>query len=135
MEPIAGVQRQLGAVHAMVVHGSDGLDELTTTGPSHVAELKDGEVRVYELDPRDVGVELAQADDLAGGEPEDNANAMRRVLEGETGPLADITALNAGAAIYVGGKADSLGDGVEAARQALSDGRAASTLGSLVGFA
>ena len=135
VEPIAGVQRQLGAVHAMVVHGSDGLDELTTTGPSHVAEVKDGEIQIYQLDPRDVGVDLAQPDDLAGGEPEDNAKALRRVLEGESGPLSDITALNAGAAIYVGGKADTLGDGVEAARQALSDGRAASTLGALVGFA
>ncbi len=134
VEPIAGVQRQLGAVHAMVVHGSDGLDELTTTGPSHVAEVKDGGISVYELDPRDVGVDIAQPEDLAGGEPEDNAEALRRALEGESGPLSDITALNAGAAIYVGGKAESLGHGVEAARLAISDGRAASTLGALGGF-
>lgn len=135
VEAIAGVQQRLGAVHAMVVHGSDGLDELTTTGDSHVAELKDGEVRTYAVDPRDYGIALATMDDLAGGEPAENAEAMGRVLGGEPGPLADITALNAGAAIYVGGLADDLGAGIQAARQALASGAAAAKLKALADFA
>lgn len=134
VEVIAGVQRQLGAKHAMVVHGSDGLDELTTTGNSHVAELRDGEIRVYEVDPQQFGIPLASPEDLAGGEPGENADAMRRVLGGEKGPLADITVLNAGAAIYVGGLAEDLAAGVEAARQALDNGSAAAKLQALVDF-
>ena len=139
VEPIARVQRELGAVHAMVVHGSDGLDELTTTGPSRVAEVRSepesGDfVRLYEVTPEELGLDRAQPEDLAGGTPEENAQALARVLDGESGPLADVTALNAGAAIFVGGRAASLVEGVEYARRALEDGSARRTLDALRGF-
>jgi anthranilate phosphoribosyltransferase len=134
VEPIAHVQRELGAVHALVVHGSDGLDELTTTGPSQVAELRDDEVKTYEVMPEHVGLRRARPEDLLGGTPEDNAAAFERVLAGDGGPLGDITALNAGAALYVAGHAESLRDGVEQARTVLQNGAAAERLQALRTF-
>lgn len=131
VEVIGQVQLELGAEHALVVHGSDGLDEITTTGPTAVAEAKDGELRTWELDPRDFGVARARPEDLAGGTPEENAAALRRVLAGEEGPLADITALNAGAAIYVAGRAESIEAGYAAGREALRSGAARSKLEEL----
>lgn len=134
VEPIAQVQRELGAVHAMVVHGSDGLDELTITGPSHVAEVKDGEVSTYDLLPQDLGLALARPEDLQGGEPEENAAALGKVLAGGEGPLADITALNAGAALYVAGVAEDLADGLSRAREVLRNGAAERKLAELCAF-
>ena len=134
VEPVADVLRQLGSEHALVVHGSDGLDELTTTGSSHVAELRDGAVRTYELRPQELGLSLARPEDLAGGSPEENAAALERVLQGEQGPLADITALNAAAALYVGGLSDDLRSGLDRAFEALAGGAAARTLEALRAF-
>lgn len=134
VEPIAGVQRELGAEHALVVHGSDGLDELTTTGPSRVAEVKAGKVSLYEVRPEDFGLERAQPEALAGGDPEENARDLEKVLAGRPGPLADITALNAGAAIYVAGLSETLAAGVEEARRALGGGAAARKLEELRTF-
>ncbi len=134
VEPVADVLRQLGSEHALVVHGSDGLDELTTTGPSHVAELRDGSVHTYELRPEELGLSLARPEDLAGGSPEENAAALERVLRGERGPLADITALNAAAALYVGGLSTDLRSGLERAFEALSGGAATQTLEALRSF-
>jgi anthranilate phosphoribosyltransferase len=132
--PIAHVQKELGAVHAMIVHGSDGLDELTTTGSSQVAELKNGEVVSYEFNPEDLGIALAQPEDLLGGEPEENAAIFRQVLAGEPGPLAEITALNAGTALYVAGVAHDLADGLAKAREVLENGAAERKLAELCSF-
>lgn len=123
---LAQVLAELGAEHALVVHG-DGLDEITTTGATTVGEVHTGDgrqdnVAVYEVTPEALGVDRAQRSDLAGGTPEDNAAHMRRVLAGEPGPLADVTALNAGAAIYVGGGAADLAEGVRRARETLASG-------------
>jgi anthranilate phosphoribosyltransferase len=128
------VLRDLGAEHALVVHGTDGLDEITTTGPTHVAEVRDGEVRTFTLEPERFGITRTRVEDLAGGGPEDNALLMHRVLGGEAGPLADITALNAGAAIYVSGLAATLEEGYGKAREALGSGAAARKLEELKGF-
>ena len=136
---IAQVLADLGCVHALVVHGSDGLDEITTTGPTTVGEANaDGkrgaDVRVFEVTPEELGVERASLADLAGGAPEDNARAMRRVLAGEPGPLADVTAVNAGAALYAAGRAADLPAGVALARDILASGAAAEKLRELVEF-
>ncbi len=133
VEPIGYVLRDLGAEHALVVHG-DGLDEITTTGSTRVAEVKDGEVRIYDLEPERFGLTRARQEDLAGGTPEENAEAARRIFAGEGGPLADVTALNAGAALYVGGAAATLEEGVERARQTLASGAAAEKLEELRSF-
>ena len=134
VEPIGQVLRDLGAEHALVVHGSDGLDEITTTGPTTVAEVRDGEVRLHTLEPERFGLARVGLEALAGGGPEENAALMHRVLGGETGPLADVTALNAGAAIYVAGAAATLEEGCEQARAALASGAAARKLDELKGF-
>jgi anthranilate phosphoribosyltransferase len=133
VEPIGQVLRDLGAEHALVVHG-DGLDEITTTGTTMVSEVRDGEVRTYTLEPERFGLRRVRVEDLAGGTPEENAALLRRIFGGETGALADVTALNAGAAIYVAGLAPSLEDGYEAARSALASGAAARKLDELVEF-
>jgi anthranilate phosphoribosyltransferase len=133
VEPIGYVLRDLGAEHALVVHG-DGLDEITTTGRTRVAEVRDGEVRLYDLEPERFGLRRARLEELAGGAPEENAAAMRHVFAGETGPLADVTTLNAGAALYVSGLAASHEEGVRIAREALRSGAAARKLEELRSF-
>ena len=133
VEPIGHVLRDLGAEHALVVHG-DGLDEITTTGRTRVAEVRGGEVRMLDLEPERFGLRRARLEDLAGGTPEENAAAVHRVFDGETGPLADVTALNAGAALYVGGRAQTLEEGVERAREVLASGAAAGKLEELRSF-
>jgi anthranilate phosphoribosyltransferase len=133
VEPIGHVLRDLGAEHAMVVHG-DGLDEITTTGRTRVAEVREGEVRIYDLEPERFGLRRARQEELAGGTPEENAAAAHRVFGGEAGPLAEVTALNAGAALYVGGISPTLEAGVERAREALASGAAAAKLEELRSF-
>jgi anthranilate phosphoribosyltransferase len=133
VEPIGHVLRDLGAEHALVVHG-DGMDEITTTGRTLVAEVRDGEVRLFDLEPERFGLRRVRQEDLAGGTPEENAEAVRRVFAGETGALAEVTALNAGAALYVSGLAATLEEGVGIARDALASGAAAEKLEELRGF-
>ena len=116
---------------AWVVHGS-GLDELTTTGPSEVLELRNGAVRRFAVDAREFGLAPATHDDLVGGDPSVNARAARRVLGGDAGPHRDIVLLNAGAALVVAGVASELGEGIEAARQAIDSGAAATALDCLI---
>lgn len=132
LEPMAKVLASLGSVHVWCVHGSDGLDELTTTGPSFVCEMKNGETRSFEIDPTDFGFGLAEADELKGGDADYNADAIRHLFEGETGPYRDIVLLNAGAALIVSGKANDLPAGIELAKDALDDGSASAALESLV---
>jgi anthranilate phosphoribosyltransferase len=130
--PIAQALQNLGSVHAWVVHGSDGLDEITTTGPTQVAELKDGKVRSFEVRPEDAGLPRATLADLKGGDATVNAAAIREVLAGEPGPFRDIVLLNAGAALIVGGKVTSLREGAERAAHAIDTGAAARALDKLV---
>jgi anthranilate phosphoribosyltransferase len=132
---IARVQAELGSVHALVVHGSDGLDEITITGPTAVGEVRNGEVRVYTIEPEQFGLRRGELADLVGGDPQENAAAMIRLLDGEPGPLADVVALNAGAALYVAGLAADLREGLEQARVALRSGAARAKLNALRGFA
>jgi anthranilate phosphoribosyltransferase len=131
-EPIAEALKNLGSVHAWVVHGSDGLDEITTTGPTRVTELKDGKIRSFEVRPDDAGLPTASLEDLKGGDATVNAAAIRDVLGGEHGPFRDIVLLNAGAALIVGGKAADLREGAERAARAIDDGSAARALDKLV---
>jgi anthranilate phosphoribosyltransferase len=132
VEPIAQVLASLGAEHVWVVHGHDGLDELTTTGATDVAELKNGTIRVFEVTPADAGLPPAKLSDLKGGDAHHNAAAIRAVLAGEPGPFRDIVLLNAAAALVVGGKATELKEGVAMAARAIDTGAARRALERLV---
>jgi anthranilate phosphoribosyltransferase len=132
IEPMARVLGNLGAERAWVVHGSDGLDEMTTTGASYVAELSDGHVRTFEVSPADAGLREARPEDLKGGDPETNAAALRALLQGEAGPYRDVVLYNAAGALIVADKAETLMDGVALAAAAVDEGRAATTLEKLV---
>ncbi len=132
VEPIAHVLGRLGAEHAWVVHGSDGLDELTTTGPSKVAEFKDGVVRVFTVSPEDVGLARARPEQLKGGDAALNAAALKALLAGETGAYRDIVVLNAAAALVVAGKAATLADAARLAERTIDSGEAARTLDRMV---
>ena len=127
-----GALRLLGTEQAMVFHGDDGLDELTTSTTSTIHELVDGEVRSFTLDPLDLGIPRASADTFAGGDAPANADAIHAVLAGEKGSHRDIAVLNAAAALVVAGLASDLGAGVEAAAAAIDDGRATRALETLV---
>src|SRR5947207_11399033 len=102
---------ELGAEHALVVYGHDGLDELTVASTSTVHELCDGQVRVYDIDPADYGIPLAERVSLLGGDAPGNADVVRKVLDGAIGPVRDLVVLNAGAALLAAGLADGLADG------------------------
>ena len=128
---LAGVLRDLDSVHAFVVHGSDGLDEITITGPSQVSELKDGEVTTYEIAPEEFGMERGAADSLKGGDANQNAQLLLEVLDGADGPRRDIVLLNAAAAITAGDAAAGLAAGVERARESLESGNAKAALENL----
>jgi anthranilate phosphoribosyltransferase len=132
VEPLALVLHRLGAEAAWVVHGSDGLDELTTTGPSFVAELKDGIVRSFEITPEQAGLPRATPESIRGGTPEHNAVAMHALLDGQTGAFRDIVLLNAAAALIVAGKVATLSEGVALAAQAIDSGKAKEKLAQLV---
>jgi len=132
VEPLAEVLKNLGSVHAWVVHGSDGLDELTTTGTTYVAELKDGDISVFEVTPDLGGLAPATLADLKGGDASVNAIAIQDVLRGTAGPFRDIVLMNAAAALIVAGKAANLADGVERAARAIDTGAAAQALEKLV---
>ncbi len=115
-----------------VVHGSDGLDELTTTGHSYVAEIKNGEVREFEITPEEAGLPVAKLDDLLGGTPEENAAAMRRLFDGEKSAYRDVALLNAGASFIVTGQADNLKAGVKLAAQLVDSGKVKEKLAQLI---
>jgi anthranilate phosphoribosyltransferase len=132
LEPVAEALRDLGAERAWVVHGSDGLDELTTTGESHVAELKDGAVRVFTVTPGEAGLPRASLDDLKGGDPQYNAVALKALLDGEPGAYRDIVLLNAAASLVIAGLAENLADGAAQAAASIDDGRAKAALDRLV---
>jgi anthranilate phosphoribosyltransferase len=129
---IAEVLRLLGAKHAFVVHGSDGLDEITTTGSSTVAELKDGEVSVKTINPVDLGMDISAPEKLLGGDVDENVAITREVLSGKPGAQRDIVLLNAAAALVAGGKADDLRTGIKLAVESIDAGRGLRTLKKLV---
>lgn len=121
-----------GLEHAWVVHGHDGLDELTTTAPSTVVEVRDGRTRRFEVRPEDVGLERSTVEDISVGDPQDNARAAGDLLEGAPGPVRDMVVLNAAAGLVVAGVAPELRTGIEQASAAVDNGEAARRLGRLV---
>ena len=131
-ELVADVLRQVGCQKALVVHGSDGMDELTLTGPSRVSEWDGSEIRTYDVTPEEAGLERADADALKGGEPPENADITRAILAGENGPKRDIVLLNAAAALIAANKAENLREGVGQAASAIDSGKAARVLSHLV---
>ncbi|HUS97536.1 MAG TPA: anthranilate phosphoribosyltransferase, partial [Hyphomicrobiaceae bacterium] len=132
VEPIAHVLKNLGSEHAWVVHGSDGMDELTTTGPSHVAELNSGTVRMFDITPADAGLPVATLADLAGGDAETNAKAIRSLLDGAKSAFRDIVILNTAASLIVAGQAGSLAEGAPIAAKSIDSGAARAALDTLV---
>jgi len=130
--PMAEVLGKLGAERAWVMHGSDGIDELTTTGPSYVAEWKDGKVTTFEVTPEEAGLPRATAADLKGGDPAINALAVNALLDGHPGAYRDIVLYNSAAALLVAGKAATLRAGVQMAAEAIAGGKARATLEKLV---
>ena len=132
LEPLARVLGTLGAERVWLVHGSDGLDEITTTGPTMVVEWHLGATRRFEIAPEDVGLPRATLAELKGGDPSHNAAALRSVLAGVKGPYRDIACVNAAAALVVAGKAVKLGEGLDLARHALDTGRARDVLDRLM---
>jgi anthranilate phosphoribosyltransferase len=132
LEAMASVLKQLGSNHVMVVHAEDGMDEISISAPTHVAELKQGKISSYTITPSDFGMDTAPLDELRVDSAEQSLAVIRAVFADNPGPARDIVCLNAGAAIYVSGCADSLAAGVEAARTAISSGKAAAVLQNLV---
>ena len=135
LEPMAEVLRNLGVKHALIVFGDDRLDELSISSTSSVCEIKDGEITKYKIDPRELGLSLYSKDDIVGGTADENAVITRDVLEGkEQGAKRDIVLLNAGAALYTIGKAATMKEGVELARQAIDSGKALEKLDEFIQY-
>jgi len=130
--PMAEALGDLGSEHVWVVHGSDGLDEITTTGITHVTEVKDGTLRDFEISPESFGLNLTTIDRLRGGSPEDNARALTALLAGEHSEYRDIVLLNSGAALMIAGMAKTVPEGIELAVQSLNTGKARLALDSLI---
>jgi anthranilate phosphoribosyltransferase len=131
-EPLARVLAELGTLRAFVVHGADGLDEISNTGPSRISEVHEGIVRNSTVRPEDFGMARASIQDLRGGDREENAEIIRRILSGEAGPRRDIVLMNAAAAIVVGRKAHDLKEGVALAARSIDSGSARDRLARLV---
>jgi len=128
LERMAGALARLGCDRALLVSSEDGLDEMSTSAPTHVVEVNGREIRRYVIVPADVGIDVAPFEAVRGGTPSDNAATTRAILAGEPGPPRDLAVLNAGAAIYAGGRADSVAEGAQAARAAIDSGAAERTL-------
>ncbi len=132
VELMAGVLARMGSEHALVVHGLEGLDELSIAGPSRIVAVRDGAIDIREITPEDCGLERAPLSAVAGGDAAVNAAMLRAVLDGEIGPRADIVLLNAAAAIAVAGLAAEIAAGVAVARESIASGKAAAALDRLV---
>ncbi|MBN9582613.1 MAG: anthranilate phosphoribosyltransferase [Afipia sp.] len=132
VEPLAQVLKNLGAESVWVVHGSDGLDEITLTGPTAVAALEDGRIRTFEITPEDAGLPRASAEELKGGDAQANADALRDVLDGKQNAYRNVALFNAAAALVVAGKAKTLKEGVALGVQSLDTGAATDRLTRLV---
>ncbi|MBI3989675.1 MAG: anthranilate phosphoribosyltransferase [candidate division NC10 bacterium] len=123
-ETLATVLRELGSRRAFVVHGFDGLDEISNTGETKVSEVRDGKVLTYVIKPEDLGIKRVSLSDLKGGDAEENASLIRRMLEGEGGPKREVVLMNAAAGIVAGGRAQELKEGLELAKDAIDNGAA-----------
>ena len=132
LTPLAETLKGLGSQKAWVVHGSDGLDEITTTGPTSVAALEDGTVRRFDVSPEDAKLPRAEPKDLRGGTPEENADAMKALLSGEKSAYRDIVVLNSAAGLIVAGQAEDLENGARMAEQAVDTGKAKAALDKLI---
>ena len=132
IEPMAQVLNNLGSESIWVVHGSDGLDEITTVGPTSVAELKGGKIRTFEVTPEDAGLPRAKPEALKGGDADTNAKALLDVLKGRPGAFRDVAILNAAAALIVAGKANDLKDGAALASKSIDSGEAEGRLDRLI---
>ena len=132
VEPLARVLKQLGSEHVLVVHADDGLDEISIGAATHIAELKDGEVFTYTVQPEDFGMQRANLSALRADDAEHSLQIIKSVLANEAGPARDIVCLNAGAAIYAAGLAESLAAGVDRAKEVIASGEAAAKLDQLI---
>ena len=130
-EPLAKVLQNLGSTHVFVVHGADGLDEITLTGKTYISELKHGEIENYEILPEDFGFERCKKEELLGGDSETNARIALDILKGKNGPHRDIVLLNAAAAIVAGRKSKDLREGLKAASESIDSGNAMKKLDGL----
>jgi anthranilate phosphoribosyltransferase len=133
-EPLAHALGRLGSIHALVVHGDDGLDEISLAAPTQLSEWKDGVLRTYRVTPEEFGLPRCRDDDLEGGDRETAASIIRGILAGAAGPRADIAVLNAAAAIYVGGLASSIAAAIRIAQDSIRSGRAQQKLAQLVEY-
>lgn len=131
-EMIAHVLKNLGTARAMIVHGLEGMDEISLTGPTKVSELRDGEVKNYTLSPEELGLKRCRLEELHGGGPEECAAILRAVLRGEKGPKRDVVLLNGGAALYVSGLAQSVAQGMKLAAESIDSGKALKKLELLI---
>lgn len=132
VEPVAAALLANQAQAAWVIHGDSGLDELSTTGPSFVAQIKDGNLTAFDVTPEDAGLPRASLGDIVGGDPAHNAAELTKLLDGAKGPYRDIVLLNAAAAFIVAGKVDNLKDGVAMGADAIDSGKSKATLAKLV---
>ena len=132
IEPMAQVLKNLGSEAIWVVHGSDGLDEITTAGPTSVAALENGKVRTFEISPEDAGLPRSKPNALRGGDAEHNAKAVLDVLKGKPGPFRDVALINAAAALIVAGKAKNLNEGAKLAAKSIDSGEAEGRLERLI---
>lgn len=132
VEPLAQVLISLGVERGMVVYGQDKLDEISMSAPTTVCEFKDGWFKSYVIAPEDFGLERCTKEDLVGGTPEENAQITHAILQGEKGPKRNAVLMNAGAALYIGGKASTLQDGITLAAELIDSGKAAQTLEQLI---
>ncbi len=133
-ETMAQVLHRLGSTHCLIVHGEDGMDEISITGPTRVTELLGGTIKTRRIAPEDMGFQRAEIDAIAGGDATANARVLRLVLAGGVGPRRDVVLLNAGAAIYVGGRAATFAAGVDRAIEAIDSGAALGKLDALIEF-
>ena len=134
VEKLAEALSMLGLHRALVVHGLDGLDEITITGPTRVAEARDGIVRTYEVDPEEFGMKRSPIESIAGGDATDNAAIVREVLSGKKSPRRDVVLLNSAAALVAAGRADHVAEAIPLAAQSIDSGAAAGKLAALVSF-
>ncbi|OLC91831.1 MAG: hypothetical protein AUH86_20105 [Acidobacteria bacterium 13_1_40CM_4_58_4] len=134
VEKLAEALSMLGLHRAIVVHGLDGLDEITITGPTRVAEVREGSVRTYEITPEEFGIERAPIEDISGGDAAANAGIIREILGGNKSPKRDVVLLNAAAALVAAGRADHVAEALPLAAQSIDSGAAAEKLEAMVRF-
>src|SRR5574340_58872 len=135
VDKLAEALSMLGLRRALVVHGGDGLDEITITGPSRIAEVREGKLlRTYEVTPEEFGLRRARLEDISGGDAEENAQIIREILAGKKSPRRDVVLLNAAAALVAAGRADSVVEGLPLAAESLDSGAAKAKLDALVRF-